>query len=279
MAYDPGIGKLVLFGGKAGDSQAQAMNDTWTYDGKTWTRQSPTISPPARSGAAMAYDPVISKIVLFGGTNIGGQLIYDTWTYSGTTWIQQHPNATPNLFQMSVAYDPTIGKLVLFGASSSLKIETWTYNGTTWTKESPAGSIPWSPGPIVYDATLQRIVLYTGDTWTYDGTVWTKQPAAPISTFPNGMSMAYHSAIGHTVRFAGMGHDPLYRGAGGPPINDTWTYNGATWTKQSPSAAPSPRLDASMAYLPGLNSLVLFGGYVPESYGASAETWTYGLPH
>ena len=43
--------------------------DTWTYNGVTWTKQSPSTSPPARSNAAMAYDPASGNVVLFGGAN------------------------------------------------------------------------------------------------------------------------------------------------------------------------------------------------------------------
>jgi hypothetical protein len=76
MAYDPAIGEMVLFGGDATDF----LDDTWSYDGSTWTEKSPTTSPPAREAASMAYDPAIGKVVLFGGFGAGGPY-GDTWTY------------------------------------------------------------------------------------------------------------------------------------------------------------------------------------------------------
>jgi hypothetical protein len=287
MAYDPAIGKLVLFGG-AVSSPNPFLDETWTYDGESWTRQYPATSPPARwAPAAMAYDPGIRKLVLYGGERRGGSL-NDTWTYDGATWTQQHPATSPALGMASMAYDPDIGKLVLFGFpqpfTSSSQFETWTYNGTTWTRESPAGPIPARYGgttiPIVYDAALRKIVLYAsanGETWTYDGTAWTKQPTAPISNLTCCMAMAYDPAIGQTVLFGGMSLDPNSRSGQGPPLNDTWTYNGTNWTKQSPSAAPPPRYKAAMAFDPTLSSLVLFGG---ESEGGGlADTWTYSPAH
>ncbi|HLG92667.1 MAG TPA: hypothetical protein VKY15_06770, partial [Acidimicrobiales bacterium] len=45
MAYDPAIGKVVLFGGE----NPSFLGDTWTYDG-TWAQQFPATSPPARGG-------------------------------------------------------------------------------------------------------------------------------------------------------------------------------------------------------------------------------------
>jgi hypothetical protein len=66
-------------------------------------------------------------------------------------------------------------------------------------------------------------------------------------------------------------------GSRGTPLNGTWTYNGNTWTRQSPSAAPPPRHNAVMAYDPTLNSLVLFGG--TDDNTELADTWTYAPAH
>ncbi len=46
MAYDGAAGNIVLFGGD--DSTGTDLNDTWTWDGTTWTQQFPPLSPPAR---------------------------------------------------------------------------------------------------------------------------------------------------------------------------------------------------------------------------------------
>ena len=69
MAFDPAINKMVLFGGYGGKyPNFQLFSDTWTYDGTTWTQESPATSPPAQRGS-MVYDPALGKIVLFGGAN------------------------------------------------------------------------------------------------------------------------------------------------------------------------------------------------------------------
>ena len=65
MAYDAAIGQLVLFGGTS--SNGTVLNDTWTYNGTTWTQLSPLTSPSARSDFSMAYDPAMGQLVLFGG--------------------------------------------------------------------------------------------------------------------------------------------------------------------------------------------------------------------
>jgi hypothetical protein len=53
----------------------------------SWSQLSPTTTFPPRSYAAVAYDAVSRKIVLFGGFGSTGYL-NDTWTFDGTNWAQ-----------------------------------------------------------------------------------------------------------------------------------------------------------------------------------------------
>jgi hypothetical protein len=91
MAYDAARAEVVLFGGCCSGG---LLNDTWIWDGTTWTEQHPTTSPSARSGMGMAYDAARGEVVLFGGYN--GGLLNDTWTWDGTTWTEQHPTTSPS---------------------------------------------------------------------------------------------------------------------------------------------------------------------------------------
>ena len=114
MAYDPAIGRLVLVPGAG--LIPFVMNETWTYNGTTWTELAANASP-AVADASMAYDPAIGQMVLFGGTDVqnnpGG-----TWLFDGTTWTQASPTSSPPpLSFASMAYDPAIGQVVLFGGA------------------------------------------------------------------------------------------------------------------------------------------------------------------
>ena len=53
MAYDAVRQRVVLFGGSNTNT---ILNDTWEYDGTTWTQRTPATSPSARGAHAMAYD-------------------------------------------------------------------------------------------------------------------------------------------------------------------------------------------------------------------------------
>ena len=61
---------------------AEALADTWTWDGTTWTEQHQATSPP-RYLASMAYDAAAGAVVLFSGINGAFRVnpFGDTWTW------------------------------------------------------------------------------------------------------------------------------------------------------------------------------------------------------
>jgi len=88
MVYDAARKEVVVFGGsQPGGSD---WDDTWTWDGTTWTQKFPTTSPPGRQFHAMAYDAARGQVVIFGGGSIIDLFApkNDTWLWAGTNWTQ-----------------------------------------------------------------------------------------------------------------------------------------------------------------------------------------------
>jgi len=75
MVFDSNRNVCVLYGGRF-SSSGPYLDDTWEWDGTSWT-QVLTTGPGARN-PSMAYDPVGHRIVLFGG-HAGGAAFSDTW--------------------------------------------------------------------------------------------------------------------------------------------------------------------------------------------------------
>jgi galactose oxidase-like protein len=154
MAYDPVTSQLVLFGGTGSSGK---LADTWTWTGGTggtWTLLSPAQSPPARQLAAMAYDPDISQLVLFGGTGLNIGYLGDTWTWDGSTWSQLFPVPSPaGRTRLSMAYDPAASQLVLFGGTNGIVglDDTWTF------------AVP-TPSPVPPTTTITQAWPVTGTT-------------------------------------------------------------------------------------------------------------------
>ncbi len=241
--YDANTNEVILFGG-AENSLYAGSNTTWTWNGSSWQQQSSAATPSPRWGEAMAYDPANDTVVMFGGMVTGNVNI----TASNSTWI---------------------------------------WDGTNWTKASPVTSpAPGENEAMVYDAALGDIVLYTdsGNTWTWDGTNWTKlSPAAspgPLCT----ESMAYDSSSSTVLLFGGYYNSspPSNAPCGGNSQGDTaldatWSFNGSTWTKLSPTNSPPARAQAAMAYDPNTSQIILFGGCAgySQNCNALADTWTW----
>jgi hypothetical protein len=88
MAYDVASHNVVLFGGQTAGGD---VNDTWIWNGTTWTERYRASGPPARDMAYVAYDAAAGTVLLFGGTN-NGSFLDDTWN---GTWTEQQPANTP----------------------------------------------------------------------------------------------------------------------------------------------------------------------------------------
>ena len=235
MAYDGAAGNIVLFGGD--DSTGTDLNDTWTWDGTTWTQQFPPLSPPARDQMGFVYDPATGRVVLFGGGNSSATVFLgDTWTWDGIakTWTVQNPAASPSARRAPMAYDTSTQTVVLFGGSTGGGAveftDTWNWNGTNWTQQFPASApSARTNANMTYDAAIGAIVLFGG----YPGTSW---------------------------------QDTL---------NDTWIWNGVTWRQIHPATAPPDRYSFGMDYDPVNKTVLMFGGF--SSGPALGDTWLLAL--
>jgi hypothetical protein len=249
----------------------------------TWNERSPTISPDAPWGAALAYDAARNVTVLFGGSTGSladdSNLRNDTWTWNGASWARLSPPRSPSpRFGASMVFDSARGVVVLFGgrgAGLTALGDTWTWNGSTWTQQAPTLSPParLSAG-LAYDSSRSVTVLFGGhniqaafgDTWAYNGSTWTQLNPASAPTGRNSAALADDAAHGQLVLFGGFDN-------GGNFLDDTWSWNGTNWLRRSPPTSPTPRYSASMAFDSVSQTVLLFGGIVNGP--ASNETWKW----
>ena len=176
MLFPDPNGRVDLFGGFDGHFYQLTM---WRWTGSDWRRLSPATVPYARSSAAVATNPTIDQVVLFGG--LADVNPNNTWTYDGTTWTLQSPRTQPLLvYAASAAFDPNINAVILFGGGSG-----GVDQNTTWRWFAARGS--WkqvvttqSPPPregagMAYLPALGRVIVFGGqdsetplnDTWQF----------------------------------------------------------------------------------------------------------------
>ncbi len=276
MAYYPDTGLTILFGGYSSNGiQSTITNDTWAWNGSAWTQLSPATFPAPRYGATLVYDAAHHKLVLFGGVGLN-----DTWTWDGTTWTQENPSTRPPVRSYAAAtYDADHAVVLLYGGvdgSGNPLSDTWTWDGSNWTQRQPLHS-PGARGDtmLAYDPNAHRAFLFGGsnaatafgDTWEWDGTDWislgeASQPAPRI-----GAPMTYDPRQKNTILFGGVG------GGTAGFSNETWAWNGSSWTQLQPALAPSARGYTLLADDPEVGRLVMFGGF--GSAGILNDTWSW----
>jgi hypothetical protein len=279
LAYDTQRHITVLFGGDSTGSSR--LNDTWEFNGTTWTQVIPAQSPPGRVNIdqALVYDTVRTRTVLFGGLGVSGYLS-DTWEYDGTTWVQVIGQSPQKRDSHAMVFDSQRGVTVLFGgysSSGSRLNDTWEYTGTWHQVSTPQSPPSRSHHAMAYDVGRNRVVLFgglnstntaLGDTWEYDGTTW--HAVTPTQSPParHNHSMAYDSRRGVVVLFGGENNSGL--------LTDTWEYNGVTWQQISVTQSPSQRKEMPLIYDQQRDSILFFGGgYWNGSLVTFNETWEY----
>lgn len=168
-AFDSRRGRMVVFGGcvlepGGGSLFSVDAHTTWEWDGSNWIgipSPSPQWSqsgfPVGRHGAAMAYDPLRARCVLFGGNFGQGTPLPttdrdDTWEWDGSSWQRAFPvHVPPASSRGTMWFDASAGTCHLW--SSGL----WSWDGSDWM----AIATPPLPNPnaiVSYDPAREVLV-------------------------------------------------------------------------------------------------------------------------
>lgn len=242
-AYDP-VRRVVVLRGGVGGSGAQ--DETWTWTGSRWLLMSPARNPAGWSvypaAQPIAWDGQLERIVLFNYTKLrnDGFDVPDTsnelWSWDGATWAQLPTAGTPptgyGQHPAAIAFDSAAGNVVFFGhgEGSAGTPMTWTFDGSAWKLASTSGP-SGDDFSMTYDDAHGQILLLdsNGNTWTWDGASWTARNPVHSPGPRTGEAMAYDSARHVVVLFGGTNYDRF--DVGNVLYGDTWTWNGADWTR------------------------------------------------
>jgi hypothetical protein len=291
MSYDPARGQVLLFGGC---DLSQCYNDTWVWNGTSWTHKVTGTAPSPRKYAAMAFDAATQTTILYSGFDGNSHGFFygigDTWSWDGSSWTHlTTANSPPPIYEGSMDYLPSATSLTLVGGTlngDTFDTGTWIFNNSltspSWNR-SPATDPPArARAALAFDPALGALALYggvsctqsptscssLGDLWTFDGARWSNVAASGPPP-RDSAALAYDNALGKLVLFGGENQV----NSAGAYLNDTWFLNGTTWQQAAGSTGPSARRNAGMAYDPTNRQAVLFGGY--DGSAALADTWTF----
>jgi hypothetical protein len=257
----------------------------------TWEKKADS-GPPGRSFHAMTYYGRKKAVMVFGGVDLSWPRVYynDTWIWKGNRWRKLNTkNDPPARYGHTLVYDPVDRVVVMFGGydGTNMLNDTWILKGRRWIQQSPTSSPSGRMfHGMAWDSMRNVAVITCGnqlspsDTWEWDGTDWRDvTPTGMGDNLPsrNGIAMTFYARRGYSVIFGGE----VYPGRGGWVSNETWKYDGSTWTEVETRTSPDSSDDREMVYLAGIRSPIMFGGshIVWEgsqmTWPPNAEVWMF----
>jgi hypothetical protein len=248
LIYDPGMKRLVLFGGDKDPSGA--YNDVWTYQlpSGPWsllfaddnTACTSTSRPCERHGHVAAYylHGSTPTMLVQGGKRPDGCLINDTWELT--------LDCTPQWNRLWSA------------SNSSYPMPRWHH-----AMVNSNGTVKFYGGETIGTACTQGSGIGMCDTWSWNGSNgWTWSGGNKTANGTCGSSVAprryQHSLIidgnGRMVTFGGE-----YEGEFFP--SDVWYGSGSSWTFVGNAPAGYTRFLHTATYDPIAQRMIVVGGY------------------
>ncbi len=233
MAYDSDREVVVLFGGDQVSPSTLPNNETWEWNGNSWSQVITTgPSPSPRSRHIMTYDPVLRRIILQGGrVGTSAQLSDETWEFDGATRIwSQRLGQSPGLrSDHAAAYDTRKNTTFMFGGTSEAGL-----SGEMWGLGEPC--VP--PAIVVQDFAQ---TLCPGSTATLTVTV---AGSEPLSYQWRKAGVPIPATANESATSAALVLPAITDSDGG--LYDCIITNGCSSTVSSP-ARLSPRSPADIA--------------------------------
>jgi len=168
---------------------------------------------------------------------------------------------------------PIVRSTAVLFATASLALAQWN-------QKAPASSpsARFSPA-ITFDFVTTNVLLFGGgtslvnnETWTYDGSTWAQLAPATSPQARWGAQMVHDIARSVTVLYGGLATNISI----GAPNNDTWEFDGATWTQAAPAANAGNRYWYGACYDSVRSRMVIYGGNTSQLLGSqSNQTWEY----
>jgi PKD repeat protein len=299
MAYDPNLGKVVLFGGLT--DHRIALGDTWTYLNGSWSQfNSANETPAPRWGAGLVFDDEMApgSLLLVDGRNATA-FFNDTWSFDASGWHRLPTAAAPSPRAFAAfGFDEVTKVAVLFGgvapapgAPSGVPLsDTWEFYGGSWSNvtalehfgPAPTRSAGFAPddgagGLLLYGGSGRASCSPTASVWRFNFNAWTNVTStfggAPAPTSSGGVWLN-DTADQELLAFGGVS------GLGGGvcrTTNVTWALQAHNWTNLTGGLAhaPSPRSGVAATFDGADNYSLLFGGNLSGSGLDSPQSWAF----
>jgi hypothetical protein len=250
LTATPFFGLFPVFAYDADQRQVVLLNfhrQTWLWSNHQWVQAHPPVAPQGRTGAAVAWDPDMHAVLLFGGQASANQaLLNDTWAWDGSSWrdVGTARLAPPPSPMSAMTYDGQLHQMVLVQSDIRVGAPTqlWTWDGAAWHQRSVSGG-PTSPlAAVGSEPGARTIVAIAGDcsgflcrsqTWSWDGSWRQLRPAHEPSFAYYSMALV-PDPISRQLLLVTVARDPL-----GPAHTETWSWDGRDWVGPQLNIQPS----------------------------------------
>ena len=281
-AYDNARMELIRYGGISVGDLGLASMATWTTAG--WTDVCETCDPGERVAAALYYDVMRGRLVLWGGrVRDYSQEFAELWEYDGS-W--QHridvlggPSAAA---EVAAAYDAN-RQVGVFCTPDGV----FEYDGTRFV--GPVAALPGDAAATGFaltyadsnavDSRLRNtVVLYGGNDeglprgtdgdgmWAWNGSTWTPICSACTGVRRRSAALGYHKGNGTLVLVGGF-----ELGRAGTWIPGSWRFVQGSAFEPISATIPGARDTATLTYVDSEEALILLGGFGPSCSWTCAE--------
>jgi cysteine-rich repeat protein len=139
LAFDPVRNVTVLHGGRE-EGAPLGLDDTWEWDGSSWTSVPPAGPSPRLSRHRMVFDPLRRKVVSVGEDSAPGTSLFE---WNGTSWSSVFVEVTGPPLDLGTGtafYDPVRHGIVAMGPLGTSAPDVWLLRYQSTSRPEVCGS-------------------------------------------------------------------------------------------------------------------------------------------
>ena len=175
-----------------------------------------------------------------GGVTGDDRVLRDTWAWDGRRWVLTDTAGPREIVAMALVGASTGSPRLLAvrlptgqSPADRLDLAVWRREGRSWVGE-PIAPLAIPPAEPATEIGTDRSVLIvagwqpnaaTSETWRLDQGAWSRATAEEPPR-RRGAAICYDPDRRVAVLFGG--------GQGGPPLGETWEWNGTRWVRSGP---------------------------------------------
>jgi hypothetical protein len=250
-------GIIVVVIGLTACSQTLGPTSAVSPSAKPSSSAVPTATASAPASATSSSSPVPSPIAS-AGVPAASPAVASSAPSGVDLASDSYPSA-PSSVQFAALGNGVYGNALLVGGP-----DTWYWDGSAWHHSNTQFPSYGATAPVFFPSLGKSVVLaggQTGDavtTWAWNGMGW----SGIIGNIPGETGSSLLGLDAARKQLVAL-------------VGSTWVSDGNGWQHAGGAESPPARLAAGIAFDPGSQQLIVFGGIANQSRAPLADTWTW----